>query len=132
MSWVLFFDGECAFCSRGVRWVMRLDRWARVSFAPLQGELAAGLGFSVFAANKGGTMVLLRENDGRIFKRSDALLELCVALGGIWKMLRVFNCLPRGLRDRVYQWVADNRYRLMKPGDSCAMPDPTLAGRLRK
>jgi predicted DCC family thiol-disulfide oxidoreductase YuxK len=132
MSWVLFFDGDCAFCSRSVHWVARLDRRKRVAFAPLQGTLAAELGFAGYASEKGGTLVLLREGDGRVFKRSDALLELCAAFGGAWRLLRVLKCLPRPWRDRLYQWVADNRHRLMKSGDACRMPDPALEGRLRK
>ena len=132
MNWVLFFDGDCAFCSRSVRWVARLDRRARVSFAPLQGTLSARFGLSGHVVEKGGTMVLLREDDGRTFTRSDALLELCSALGGGWNLLRVFKWVPGWLRDKIYQWLADNRHRLIKPGDACAMPDPALAGRLRE
>lgn len=131
MSWVLFFDGDCAFCSRSVRRILRLDKRGVVSFAPLQGRLAEEVGVAYHAAKTGGTLVLLREEDGRIFTRSDALIELAQALGGAWKLLRVARWLPKFLRDAMYSMIADNRHRLPGKTDACPLPDPLLMSRLR-
>ncbi|RYD41844.1 MAG: DUF393 domain-containing protein [Verrucomicrobiaceae bacterium] len=132
MGWVLFFDGDCAFCSKGVRKVFQLDPRGRVSFAPLQGKLAAEMGFTCHAARQGGTMILLRESDGKIFRKSDALIELARVLGGWWRLTRIARFIPKPLRDTVYSWMADNRYRFMGKSDSCQLPDPELARRLRE
>ena len=132
MGWVLFFDGDCAFCSRSVRTVARLDKRGTVSFAPLHGELAREMGFARHAAKNGGTMVLLRESDGRIFTHSDAWIELANALGVGWKWFTAARIIPKALRDFVYRIIADNRYHLMGKTDACALPDPVLASRLRK
>lgn len=112
MSWVLFFDGDCGFCSASVRWVLRLDKHGRVYFAPLQGELARKLGLDVHASETGGTMVLLRESDGKVFTRTDALLELARVLGWPWRLARVVSIIPRRWRDGVYQFIADHRRAL--------------------
>jgi predicted DCC family thiol-disulfide oxidoreductase YuxK len=132
MSWVLFFDGDCAFCSRLVRRVVAFDRHQRVFFAPLQGKLAAGLDLSGHAAKTGGTMVLMRESDGRIFTRSDALIELARALGGGWRLTRLARFIPKSLRDTVYGWIADNRYRFVRKNDVCTIGDPEVRKRLRE
>lgn len=131
MNWVLFFDGECAFCSRSVRYVARHDKRRCVWFAPLQGKLAAENGLSGMAAETGGTMVLLREEDGARFTRSDALIELARALGGIWHLARLAVLVPRPLRDVVYQWIADRRQRLAAISASCTLPDADVMVRLR-
>ncbi len=131
MGWILFFDGECAFCSKSVRRVFRLDRRGNVTFAPLQGKLSREMGFSHHAAKDGGTMVLLRESDGKAFTYGDAWIELANALGGWWRIFTSARLIPRPLRDAVYRWVAANRYRFMGKTDSCEMPDPELAKRLR-
>jgi len=130
-SWVLFFDGDCAFCSRSVRQVVSLDKNARVAFSPLQGELSHQLGFSHHAAKDGGTMVLLRESDGRAFTHSDAWIELANALGGWWKCLTITRWIPKFIRDWVYRLVANNRYLILGKADACALPDPELLKRLR-
>lgn len=131
MGWVLFFDGDCAFCSDSVRRVVRLDKQAKVSFAPLQGELAKKMGFSHHAAQKGGTMVLLREADGKVFTHSDGWIELARALGGWWRFLTITRFIPKPLRDMVYRCVARNRYHFMGRADTCSLPDPEVLKRLR-
>ena len=132
MTWVLFFDGDCAFCSKSVRQVVRFDGQKRVSFAPLQGKLAAELGFTRHAAESDGTMVLLRESDNQVFTRSDALIELARALGGGWRVFTLARFIPKPLRDMVYRWVADHRYLVLGRSDACSLPDPELLKRLRE
>lgn len=129
MNWVLFFDGDCGFCSASVRRVLRLDKRGRVFFAPLQGELAGKHGLAVHASETGGTMVLLRESDGVLFTRSDALLELARVLGWPWRLARAAVIIPRRWRDGVYQFIADHRGRLS--GKTCRLPDEKLIERLR-
>ena len=132
MKWVLFFDGDCAFCSASVHLVNRLDLRGRVDFAPLQGELAHQLGLGKHAAGSGGTMVLLREDDGQSFFRSDALIELASAIGGIARVLALLAMVPKPWRDALYQFVADRRHRLRRIPDICEMPDKRLRARLRE
>jgi predicted DCC family thiol-disulfide oxidoreductase YuxK len=131
MGWVLFFDGECGFCSKSVQIVARLDREQRVSFAPLQGRLAGEHGFTKHLVETGGTMVVLRESDGSVFTKSDGLIELSRALGGIWRIFTLARLVPRILRDGAYRWVARHRYRLMGKVKSCSLPSPELLKRLR-
>ncbi len=131
MGWVLFFDGECAFCSASVRRVAGLDKEGRVNFAPLQGKLAAEKGLTRYVAQD-GSMVLIRESDGRVFTHSSGLLELMNALGGVWRVFMVFKLVPRFLRDVVYRWVARNRYKFMGKTNACGLPDPVLLRRLRE
>ena len=132
MGWVLFFDGDCAFCSNSVRQVVRFDKHARVSFAPLQGKLAAEMGFARHAAADDGTMVLLRETDGQVFTRSAALIELARALGGGWRVFTLARFIPKPLRDRAYRWIADHRYLFMGKSDTCSLPDSELLKRLHE
>lgn len=110
---------------------MRLDKRKRVFFAPLQGELARKLGLAGHAAETGGTMVLLREGDGVLFKRSAALLELARALGWPWRLARALAIIPRRWRDGIYQFIADHRRSLARKSAACQLPDAKLAERLR-
>ncbi len=132
MAWVLFFDGDCGFCSASVRRVAKLDPKAKVDFAPLQGKLAAEHALSRYAENGGGTLVLLRESDGQSFFRSDALIELARVLGGLWRLATLARWIPRPLRDGVYRWIARNRHRLPGSSQQCQLPDPELRRRMRE
>jgi len=131
-SWLLFFDGDCAFCSRSVRQVFRFDKRKRIFYTPLQGRLSRERGYADLAAEKGGTMVVIRESDGKAFTRSDAWIEVAIALGGWWNIFRIAKLIPKFLRDFVYNLVGNNRYRLIGKNASCALPEPELMQRIRE
>lgn len=132
MALVLFFDGECGFCSKSVLCVYKLDPGGVIEFAPLQGVLAGKLGLRKYADKGGGSMVILRESDGAMFTKGDAWIELGNALGGIWAALAsAFSLFPQHARDWAYDLVARNRYRLAGKGNACAMPGEGLRKRMR-
>lgn len=129
VSLVLFFDGECGFCMRSVRFVYEYDEKGLIEFAPLQGELSGRFELKGYAEKGGGSMVILREEDGEIFTKGDALLELGKTLGGVFRMLAVmFSMLPRRLRNAAYDLMARNRNRL---AGACELPDEGLRKRMR-
>jgi predicted DCC family thiol-disulfide oxidoreductase YuxK len=130
---VLFFDGECGFCQKSVRWIHEFDHKGWIEFAPLQGELAEKFGLGGYAEKGGGSLVVLREQDGEIFTKSDAVAELGKALGGVFCVLAfLFSLLPIRFRNGAYDWVARNRYRLLGNADTCALPDKGLRERMRE
>ncbi len=133
MSLVLFFDGECGFCSKSVRRVYRLDPEGKVEFAPLQGALSKELGLGKHAAKDGGTMVIIREGDGERFFKGDAWIVLGETLGGVWAVLaRIFGVFPKSARDWSYDLVARNRYLIAGKNQSCGMPEGGLRERMRR
>lgn len=132
MGWVLFYDGKCGFCSRAVRWVARLEPQGRIAFAPLQGKMAGEMGLQAMADPSTGTVVVLRESDGRCFYFSDAVIELSQAMGGKWRFFGLFRVVPKAWRDGIYRWIARNRYRIAGKSDACALPDASLAARMRE
>jgi predicted DCC family thiol-disulfide oxidoreductase YuxK len=129
VSLVLFFDGDCGFCTRSVRFVYEYDEKGLIDFAPLQGELAGKFSLKGYSEKGGGSMVILREEDGEIFTKGEALIELGKVLGGVFRVLAVvFSFFPKGLRNRLYDLVAKNRYKL---SGACELPDEGLRKRMR-
>lgn len=129
VSLVLFFDGECGFCMRSVRLVYEFDEKGLVDFAPLQGELAGKYRLKGYSEKGGGSMVILREDDGEIFTKGDAVLELGKALGGVFGVLAFgYSFFPERLRNWFYDLVARNRHQL---GGTCDLPDQGLSSRIR-
>jgi predicted DCC family thiol-disulfide oxidoreductase YuxK len=62
--------------------------------------------------------------DGRKFRGAAAINAALEALGGIYAIAAWFYRVPglKQLEDLVYQWVADNRYRLPGASDACKVP----------
>jgi predicted DCC family thiol-disulfide oxidoreductase YuxK len=125
---IVLFDGVCNLCSGSVQFILRRDPGARFRFASLQSpagqELLARFGID----GQGIDSVIVIEGD-RWFKESDAALRIARHLGGLWRLLTVFRLIPRPLRDRLYRFIARNRYRWFGKQETCWLPTPELRGR---
>lgn len=105
----LLFDGRCGVCTRSVAWLRRLDRHARIVTVPLQ---APGAPESVGATEAEClASVQWRGSDGVRRSGADAAnAALATALGS--RMPLVLYRATAGVQERIYDWVAANRYRL--------------------
>ena len=115
---ILIFDGDCAMCSRAVRFVLRHERAPVLRFAPLHAEkartLLTPLGFDPDSLNS----ISLIEDD-RVLLRSQAVLRLAGYLRPPWCWARIFGLLPRFVLDAIYRIIAANRYRILGKVDRC-------------
>lgn len=125
---VLLFDGVCNFCHGAVRFIVARDPAGYFQFAPLQSEVGArlldGCGMPATALE---TMVLI-DDDG-CHTASDAALRIAGRLSGVWPLLKALWIVPRPVRDRLYRFVVDHRYRWFGRRDTCGVPTPELRSR---
>lgn len=145
---IILFDGQCMLCSRIVRFVIRRDPKKRFRFAALEsmagksvleqvrteaGSFAEGRGRT---ADEGVTDAVLEADvkaapdtfmlvrSGRIYMKSRAGLEVVRRLRGMWPLLYACIVVPGPLRDRVYDYIARNRYRWFGAYDHCMLLTP--------
>lgn len=125
---VILFDGVCNLCNAAVTWVIERDRRARFRFASLQSAAAESLLREAGAAGPLPDSIVVVDAGG-VHVRSEAALRIASGLGFPWSLAAAGRILPRGLRDRLYAWVARNRYRWFGRRDSCMVPSAALAAR---
>lgn len=124
---VVFFDGVCNLCNRSVDFLMRIDREERLKFASLQGETAQKrLPPDALLLS---TIVMTTNDEPRLFKKSEAVLKALEIVGGPWSLLVVFRLIPVEIRDGIYDWVAQNRYKWFGQRDICRFPTPAERAR---
>ena len=131
LPYIVLFDGWCNLCHGSVRFIIRRDPKEMFVFASLQSEQATAL-FEEKGV-KSTTMeslVLIKGN--RVFRKSSAALEIARSLNGLWPLCYVFVIVPRPIRDRVYDLVARNRYRLFGKRDHCTYPKEAMKNRFLK
>lgn len=120
---VVLFDGVCNLCSAWTRFLIKHDPEGRFKLCSIQSvkgqEILVWAGLSPANVN---TMVYVQ--DGRALLRSSAFLGIMKDLGFPWSLLGLFSIVPRGIRDFLYNRVAENRYRLFGRSDQCMMPSP--------
>lgn len=129
-SAIVLFDGVCNLCNGAVTFIIDHDPDAYFMFAPLQSEV----GGARLEPERSGPKptdalesIVLLEN-GQRFTRSTAALRIARKLRGVWP-LYAFIVVPKPIRDRVYRWIARNRYRWFGKTDACRLPTPELARR---
>ncbi len=125
---MLFFDGVCNLCNSWVNFVIERDPEGRILFAPLQTETSRSLLRQVDVdPDAMDTVVLL--DQGRVYERSDAVLQLVRYLKGPVRLLGAGVVVPRFLRNTVYNFIAKKRYKWFGKRDECRMPEPGLKNR---
>jgi len=120
MKYQLLYDGNCGLCNKTVQIVMKNDSKKSILFVAQQSDEGKqilkqhGLDTPDF-----DSFVFVVDNQA--FIRSEACIELCKYLGGIWKMGLIFKFLPKFLRDSVYNFIAKNRLLFFKKTNSCQL-----------
>jgi predicted DCC family thiol-disulfide oxidoreductase YuxK len=125
---ILLYDGVCGLCNRLTQFLLKRDQHDRLLFASLQSDFAAAIlkrhGKDTHDLD---TVYVVKDYElptEALLNRSDAILFLAQQLGGIWSLAVVGKILPRGLRDRIYNIVARNRYKVFGKHETCMLPEP--------
>ena len=126
---VVFMDGECSLCTAGARTIARLDRRAEFRICPTQSDLGRAV-LGHYGLDPGDPDSWLYLFGGRAYASLDAMIRVGRRLGGPGHLMAVFRLLPPRPQDRLYRWIARNRYRLSGQAQLCALPDPELRRRL--
>jgi predicted DCC family thiol-disulfide oxidoreductase YuxK len=125
---ILLFDGVCNLCNGFVRFVVQFDAAGTFLFAPLQSDVGQVLSERHGLQTEDFDSVVLVE-DGEVYTKSRAVFRVCRDLDGPWPLLSAFAVVPTRVTDRVYDLVADNRYRVFGKKDACPVPDPEIRDR---
>jgi predicted DCC family thiol-disulfide oxidoreductase YuxK len=120
----VLYDGNCSLCLKSVGWLKRLDWMRQLSFVNARDwEKMAVRGPSLEPARLLQEMHLLTPR-GRVFHGFYAFRWMAWRLPPLWPLLP-FLYLP-GMAtagQRVYLWVARNRFRLVPcHGGVCTLP----------
>lgn len=125
---ILLFDGVCNLCNGAIQFVIPRDPEGKIRYAPLQSDLGETVQESAgLSTDDLETVVLV--DDGMAYTKSDAAIRVGEHLGGVYRLLSLGRLLPRGLRDRIYDVVAENRYDWFGKKDQCMIPDEDVSDR---
>lgn len=124
---IFVFDGVCVLCSTGASFIMRYDPNGKVRFLSAQSPLGQAI-YAHFGLPLDASYLLITPEG--TFTKTTGYFKLADVLGGWFRLGRIFWLVPRQLRDRVYDWVAANRYRLFGKSEQCALLSPDQRARL--
>ena len=118
---ILLFDGHCSLCNAAVDFVLKRDAKKKLLLASIQGSAGQRvLKMYQLPPNYLETLVLVEE--GQVYLGSTAALRVARLLGGGWPLFYSLIIIPKGVRDRIYQWIGKHRYQWFGRRASCRIP----------
>ncbi len=117
------YDGDCALCSRFVRFLVAHDPEGR--FALMTAQSSAGRKIYIAQGLDPDAMeTALLRIDGRYYRNLDLFIESLAVLKWPWKAAIVLRWLPSPWANWLYRRIANNRKLLQ--GRTCPVPTPEI------
>ena len=128
---VILYDGVCNFCNTWVDILLRIDFEKKFKFAPLQSKVGQEILVSIGKEADDISSVVLVKTSGESFDKSRCVLKVVEELGPVAMIASqtALAVVPDGIRDSIYDTVAENRYNFMGKRDECRCSDPEFAER---
>ena len=125
---LMLFDGVCGFCSRSVLFILKRTG-SHVRFCAMQSPKGIAHLNRLHMPTDNYETLIVQEGD-TILAKSDAVLHLAYNMRAPWPQLaRIIAYMPKTWRDRAYDVLAKNRYRVMGKRTTCLRPDADLVAR---
>ena len=134
---IVLFDGVCNLCNSTVLFLIKHDTHNNLLFAAQQSEAGIAImkvnHFTVDNNSLGvennsltGTNSVIFIKEGRLYYKSDAIIEIAKMLTG-WPQLMKFTFIfPKWFRDGVYDLIAKYRYRFFGKSKECVVPNTSI------
>ncbi len=123
---IILFDGVCNLCNSSVQYIIKNDKKDLFRFVALQSELGQEILNYIGIDSKNIDSIVLYEPGLAYYYKSEAALQIAKNLGGLFSLAIIFNIIPTGIRNQLYDYIAKNRYKWYGKKDSCMLPTPEL------
>ncbi len=107
---VVYYDGTCNLCNAAISWIRKSPKHNIIQCEALSEKEFIQL-FSEFRANQPMVDSVVVESNGNYYIESDAIVVIASKLGGFYRLFSVARVIPKSLRDKMYRYIARNRYR---------------------
>ena len=125
---IILFDGVCNLCSGFMQFVFKRDKKGGFKFVWLQDEKSLGILTWIDMDSESFKTIILIEEEKPYFK-STAFLKIVRYLRFPWPALTVGYILPGFIRDWIYDFIAENRYKWFGKKEMCMVPTGDLEKR---
>lgn len=122
---VVLFDGVCNLCSSSVQFIIRHDPKKQFRYASLQSEFGQQVMTHFGLPSNQLNSFILLEGD-KIYIKSSGALRIAKRLNSLWPLLYGFIVIPPFIRNAVYTFIANNRYKWFGKKEACWLPTPEL------
>jgi predicted DCC family thiol-disulfide oxidoreductase YuxK len=123
---IILFDGYCNLCDSAVQFVIRHDKKDVFRFAPLHSILGQEITKHIGIDTKNSDSIILYQPGIAYYYKSEAVLEIAKSLGGIYYFATLFFPFATSFNNRIYDYIAKNRYKWYGKKNNCMIPTKEL------
>lgn len=107
---IVYYDGTCNLCNAAISWIRKSPKSNTIQCEALSEKEFIQL-FSEFRAGQPMVDSVVVKKNEICYIESDALLIIAGRLGGFYRLFSVARVIPKSTRDKMYRFIARNRYR---------------------
>lgn len=123
---IILFDGVCNLCDSAVQFIIKHDKKDIFRFAALQSDLGQEIIKYIGIDAKNIDSIILYQPGIAYYYKSEAVLEIVKNLGGIFYLVTLFSIFSTSFNNRIYDYIAKNRYKWYGKKESCMIPTKEL------
>ena len=114
---VLVYDGHCNLCAFIIRLLRKIDKKNKIEFQPFQNiDIPNKISTKTDFKNP-DTVIFIKENI--YYTKSQAIIEVLLHLGGIFKVFIVLKIIPSPISNFFYDRLVKYRYYIFGKTDIC-------------
>ena len=130
---IILFDGLCNLCNASVQFIIKRDSKDVFRFVSLQSNLGQQIVQHLeLNTQKVDSILLYNSVQNTYFYKSEAVFEIVKSSGGIFYCLLIFRLIPIAITNKIYDFIARNRYRWFGEKKSCLVPTKELESKFLK
>ncbi|MEN9980793.1 MAG: hypothetical protein RL542_580 [Bacteroidota bacterium] len=130
---IILFDGLCNLCNASVQFIIKRDSKDVFRFVSLQSNLGQQIVQHLeIDTQKVDSIVLYNPEKKTYLKKSEAVFEIIKSSGGIFYCLLIFRLIPIAITNKIYDFIARNRYKWFGEKKSCLVPTKELESKFLK
>lgn len=130
---IILFDGLCNLCDASVQFIIKRDSKDVFRFVSLQSNLGQQIVQHLeLDTQKVDSILLYNSVQNTYFYKSEAVFEIVKSSGGIFYCLLIFRLIPIAITNKIYDFIARNRYRWFGEKKSCLVPTKELESKFLK
>ena len=115
----ILFDSKCNLCSKTVKRVVKLDKNKLFTFISNKSEYGKNIIWKNNLNSITTETIVLFTTENKFLIKSDAAISIAVKLNPLFLIFNILFIVPKKIRDRVYDYVAKNRYKWFGENESC-------------
>jgi predicted DCC family thiol-disulfide oxidoreductase YuxK len=123
---IILFDGVCNLCDSAVQFVITHDKNDVFRFVPLQSNLGIEITKYIGIDTLNIESIILYQPGIVYYYKSEALVEIAKSLGGLYYFGTLFSLFPTSFANRIYDYIAKNRFKWYGKKESCMIPTKEL------